>query len=169
MKHTDPTAGGGKPKSLARRVLLISAAVVGGGLAVGAGYIQNKALRNKAFALTPGKGEAAFGAWFTIDPSGIVTAMSPHQEMGQGIMSLVASLIAEELDASPAQMRVVQAPVHTAYSNPTMLLDGLPFRPDDHGWVAEGARWTMRRILEAVGINATGGSSSTRNVIDAVQ
>ncbi|MEI7537740.1 MAG: molybdopterin cofactor-binding domain-containing protein [Betaproteobacteria bacterium] len=168
-KTDDKTASSGKPKSMTRRLLLISAAVVGGGLAVGAGYIQNKASRNKAFVLTPGKGEAAFGAWFTIDPNGIVTAMSPHQEMGQGIMSLVASLIAEELDASPAQMRVIQAPVNTAYSNATMLLDGLPFRPDDHGLLAEGARWTMRRILEAVGINATGGSSSTRNVIDAVQ
>ncbi len=163
------TAVSGKPKSLARRVLLISAAVVGGGLAVGAGYIQHKALRNKAYTLKPGPGEAAFGAWFTIDTSGIITAVSPHQEMGQGIMSLVASLIAEELDAAPAQMRVVQAPVNTAYSNATMLLDGLPFRPADKGWLAEGARFTLRRLLEAVGINATGGSSSVRNVIGPVQ
>ncbi len=168
-KPENLAAAAGKPKNLARRVLLISAAVVGGGLAVGAGYMQSRTLRHKAFSLTPGKGEAAFGAWFTIDTAGIVTAMSPHQEMGQGIMSLVASLIAEELDAAPAQMRVVQAPLHTAYSNATMLLDGLPFRPDDKGLLAEGARWTMRRILEAVGINATGGSSSVRNIIEPVQ
>jgi isoquinoline 1-oxidoreductase subunit beta len=119
--------------------------------------------------LTPGKDEAAFGAWFTIDTQGIITAMSPHQEMGQGIMSLVASLVAEELDAAPAQMRAVQAPVNTAYSNATMLLDGLPFRPDDKGWLAQGARFTLRQLLEAVGINATGGSSSVRNIIGPVQ
>jgi isoquinoline 1-oxidoreductase subunit beta len=157
------------PKSRARRIFLISAAVVGGGLAVGAGYVAYQGQRNKSFVLPAKEGQAAFGAWFTIDTQGTVTAMSPHQEMGQGIMSLVASLIAEELDAAPAQMRVVQAPVNTAYSNPTMLLDGLPFEPTDKGWLAQGTRWTMRRILEAVGINATGGSSSTRNVIDAVQ
>jgi len=37
-------------------------------------------------------------AWLSIDPKGIVTVRCPHTEMGQGGMTSVAQLIAEELD-----------------------------------------------------------------------
>ncbi len=158
------------PRRWGRRLFLVSAALVGGGLAVGAGYVTHRRGKNKAFQLTaPQGGGASFGAWLTIDKQGVITAHCPHQEMGQGIMSLVASLVAEELDASPSQMRVAQAPVVPAYANPTMLLDGLPFAADDHGWVATSVRAAMRHVIEAVGINGTGGSTATRNVMEAVQ
>ncbi len=159
-----------EPRRIGRRLFLISAALVGGGVAVGAGYVTLKHNKNKNFVLpSPDNGGASFGAWLTIDGQGLVTAYCPHQEMGQGIMSLAASLVAEELDANPAQMRMAQAPVTPAYANALMVLDGLPFKDDDHGMVATATRGAMRHVVEAIGINGTGGSTGTRNIVDGVQ
>jgi isoquinoline 1-oxidoreductase subunit beta len=166
---TDNTAALKPKRRIGRRLFLITAALVGGGVAVGAGFIANRRRQHRAYVLPTPKDGASFGAWLTINPQGHITAYCPHQEMGQGIMSLTASLIAEELDADPAHMRVEQAPVLPVYSNATMLLDGLPFKADDHGAVASAVRSTTRNIIEAFGINATGGSTGTRNIIDAVQ
>ena len=165
-----PTGGPeGKPKSTGRRVFLIGAAVVGGGLAVGIGYLANQLAENRRFMLPPKEGEASFGAWLTIDKAGLVTVAVPNQEMGQGVMTTIPMLVAEELDADPANVRAVQAPVAAVYANPTMLLDGLPFRPDDHGLVASSMRWTMERMFRLIGVQATGGSSSTRNAWQAAR
>lgn len=170
MSASGDSSAPAKPRRLARRTFLVAAGLLGGGLMVGAGYLQQRRGKNKAFKVArPQGGGGAFGAWLTINTQGRVTVFCPHQEMGQGIMSLVASLVAEELDADPAQMEVVQAPVSPAYANPTMVLDGLPFRDTDQGLMATTVRATMRHVIEAIGVNGTGGSTATRNVIDAVQ
>jgi hypothetical protein len=46
----------------------------------------------------------------------------------------------------------MQAPVQAVYANTVMLLDGLPFKPHDQGPIASGAKWTMDKVLKAVGI-----------------
>ena len=155
--------GVNKPTRWGRRVFLIGASVVGGGLAVGAGFIANKLSNDRAFKLPAADGAYSFGAWLTIDKNGKVTVAVPNQEMGQGIMTTIPMLVAEELDADPAQVSAVQAPVAAIYANPTMMLDGLPLRPDDHGMVANSVRWTLDKLLRALGVQATGGSTSTRN------
>ncbi len=159
-----------KPRSLGRRLFLISAGLVGGGVLLGAGYITNKRNKSKSYALpAPVGGGMGFGPWLTLDAKGIITAHCPHQEMGQGTTSLMASLIAEELDANPAQMRVEHAAAVPAYSNPTMILDSLPFADDDTGIVATAARATMRHVIEAFGVNGTGGSTGARNITEGTQ
>jgi isoquinoline 1-oxidoreductase subunit beta len=152
-----------------RRFFLISAGVVGGGLAVGAGYINNKLNKDGAFKLPVNPGEGSFGAWLTIAKDGLVTVSVPNQEMGQGIYSMVAMLVAEELDLDPSKVTAMQAPIQAVYANTLMLLDGLPFKPHDKGPIASGAKWTMDKVLRAVGVMATGGSTSTRSVYSAVR
>jgi isoquinoline 1-oxidoreductase subunit beta len=58
-------------------------------------------------------------AWVTIDADGIVTLMSPASEMGQGAMTALPALIAEDLDADWSKVRVVQSPDDVkTYGNP---------------------------------------------------
>jgi isoquinoline 1-oxidoreductase subunit beta len=152
-----------------RRFFLISAAVVGGGVAIGVGYVNNKLGKDGAFKLPVQPGEGSFGAWLTIGKDGMVSVAVPNQEMGQGIYSTFAMLVAEELDADPTKVKVMQAPIQAVYANTVMLLDGLPFKPHDQGPIASGAKWTMDKVLRAVGIMATGGSTSTRNSYAAVR
>ncbi|MBE1043180.1 molybdopterin-dependent oxidoreductase, partial [Escherichia coli] len=48
-----------------------------------------------------------------IGADGVVTVISKHTEVGQGVYTGMATLVAEELDADWAQVRVVAAPVDT--------------------------------------------------------
>jgi isoquinoline 1-oxidoreductase beta subunit len=154
---------GSKP-SRGRRVFLVSAAVAGGGLLVGAyGLYRPRDRLTPPEALKAGERESILTAWIRIGVDGRVTVQVPRQEMGQGTASTLALMVAEELDADPQSVRFEQAPVDTVYANATMLGDSVPFRHDDTGWLAAVARLTQFKLGEVLGVQATGGSTSVRD------
>ncbi|MBI5258513.1 MAG: xanthine dehydrogenase family protein molybdopterin-binding subunit [Burkholderiales bacterium] len=61
---------------------------------------------------------ARLNAWLRIAPDNQVTVMCGSSEMGQGVLTAIPMLLAEELDADWRQVRVEQAPVDSAYANP---------------------------------------------------
>lgn len=157
-------------KSRTRRRLLIAAGLVGGALVVG-GYLfyrERDRLRLPTGAAAP-RGEAWLTGWLRIGADGSVTVAVPRQEMGQGITTALPMLVAEELDCDPASLRVEQAPVDPLYANATMIADGVPFRPDDHGWLARLARHSQYRVGELLGVQATGGSTSVRDAWEVMR
>jgi isoquinoline 1-oxidoreductase subunit beta len=132
--------------------------VVGGALF----YAPRDRLRRPAGFAAPA-GSSAFNAWLSVGPDGAVTVFVPRQEMGQGITTALALLVAEELDCDVARLRFEQAPVDAVYANATMLTDGLPFRPDDDGWLPQVLRHTQYKVAELLGVQATGGSTGVRD------
>jgi isoquinoline 1-oxidoreductase subunit beta len=132
--------------------------VVGGALF----YAPRDRLRRPAGFAAPA-GSSAFNAWLSVGPDGAVTVFVPRQEMGQGITTALALLVAEELDCDVARLRFEQAPVDAVYANATMLADGLPFRPDDDGWLPQVLRHTQYKVAELLGVQATGGSTGVRD------
>ncbi|MBV1689426.1 molybdopterin-dependent oxidoreductase [Novosphingobium sp. G106] len=97
---------------VSRRGILIGA-LVGGGLAVG------YALRPHKYEppLAPGQNETAFDAWIRIAGDGVVTVTVPQLEMGQGITTLIAQIVAVELGADWRQVAVEPAPPSPLYVN----------------------------------------------------
>ena len=75
------------------------------------------------FAL-PASGRAQTAAAFSpsaflrITPDNRVTVICGSAEMGQGVLTAIPMLLAEELDADWAQVSVVQAPANAAFANP---------------------------------------------------
>uniref|UniRef100_UPI0025EABB11 molybdopterin cofactor-binding domain-containing protein n=1 Tax=uncultured Halovibrio sp. TaxID=985049 RepID=UPI0025EABB11 len=63
-------------------------------------------------------GAWAPNAWLEIDPDGRVTFTLDRVEMGQGTVTGITTLVAEELDVAPENIEVVFAPVGDAYINP---------------------------------------------------
>lgn len=57
-------------------------------------------------------------AFLRITPDNQVTVVCGSSEMGQGVLTAVPMLLAEELDADWKQVRVEQAPSDTAFNNP---------------------------------------------------
>jgi isoquinoline 1-oxidoreductase beta subunit len=61
----------------------------------------------------------ALSPWVSIDTDGAITIMSPAAEMGQGSLTSLPLIIAEELDADWAAVRIVPAPpIESIYGNP---------------------------------------------------
>ena len=61
----------------------------------------------------------ALSPWVSIATDGTITIMSPATEMGQGSMTSLPLIIAEELDADWSKVSVVPAPPSDAiYGNP---------------------------------------------------
>ncbi|WP_020558456.1 xanthine dehydrogenase family protein molybdopterin-binding subunit [Thiofilum flexile] len=110
--------------NLSRREWLKSSAVAGAGLTLGVYF--NQALAEGA-AATPAAAPAdaapaaaaAFepNAFVRIAPDNTVTIISKHLEMGQGVHTGLATLIADELDADWAQVKVEDAPADSRYNN----------------------------------------------------
>jgi isoquinoline 1-oxidoreductase beta subunit len=151
--------------NVSRRGFLLAGAAVGGGLLVGcsdAGDVSPLAAEARA-------GEVPLNAWLKIAPDGTVTVAVPRQEMGQGCYTGLAQLVADELDADWADVRVEQAPIDGVYHNATIFLEALPFEEDDDGMVAEGARGAMAQFASILGIQMTGGSTSLRDAWDPMR
>lgn len=100
-----------------RRRFLKAGAVLGGGLVIG--FAIPGARR---FALAaPAEAAAASGfvpnAFLRIGNDDSVTVLIAHSEMGQGIWTGLAMLVAEELDADWTKIRVEHAPAAPAYAH----------------------------------------------------
>lgn len=70
----------------------------------------------------PAEGAAGFtpNAWLRIDTAGTVTVLIEKSDLGQGIFTTLAMLVAEELEADWGRIRVEQAPaISGVYTNMT--------------------------------------------------
>ena len=59
-------------------------------------------------------------AWYVITPDNIVTVYIPSAEMGQGVRTALAMIVADELEADWKTIRVQQAPAGEAFKNPLL-------------------------------------------------
>jgi isoquinoline 1-oxidoreductase subunit beta len=98
-----------------RRTFLIAGAAAGGGLVVG-GYLAGAG----GLLGTPVTASATFSPniWVTIGTDDTVTIVLTQVEMGQGVMTSMPMLLAEELDADWQTIRTEWAPADERYGNP---------------------------------------------------
>lgn len=101
--------------ALSRRSFLVTVGTAG--VAVAFGGLPSVALgAETAVAAT---GDFAPNVWVTIATDGIVSIICPASEMGQGVMTSLPLLIAEEMDADWDKVRIIQAPSDAEkYGNP---------------------------------------------------
>jgi isoquinoline 1-oxidoreductase subunit beta len=103
------------PTGVARRVVLKAMAMVGGGIVLG---VLRAGAQQSFDPLTwPGRPEQAFEYWLEIAADNTITIFIHLAEMGQGIATAVAMLVAEELEADWQGIRVQFAPNGPAYYN----------------------------------------------------
>jgi isoquinoline 1-oxidoreductase beta subunit len=99
---------------LSRRAFLRSSLLSSAGLVV-AFHVPRRVL-----AAAPPKQPPQPNAFVRVAPDGSVTVLLAHSEMGQGIWTTLAVLIAEELDCDLARVRVEHAPAAPAYAHTAM-------------------------------------------------
>ncbi|MFN7798784.1 molybdopterin cofactor-binding domain-containing protein, partial [Gemmatimonas sp.] len=148
-----------------RRTFLLAGLGATGALFVGWSLTPPRQRLHPGRAPVTGHDGVPLNGWLAVHPDGRVTVISPKAEMGQGIHTALAMLIAEELDCDWAQVRVVHSGVDRIYNNIAAILDGLPFHEDleEHAGV-RAVRWLTAKTVREVGVMMTGGSSSVRDV-----
>lgn len=147
----------GKAATIARRTFLLGSAAIAGGVAFGA-YLYNTPTPNP-LAEGLGEGGVTFNPWVKIDGGGI-TLIAPHTDLGQGVRSLQAMLIAEELDLEPGQFNVETGPPDGNYYNSALAYETLGVDPEDKGMQARFTMGAFNTIARTVGLQITGGSST---------
>ncbi len=99
-------------KTITRRSFIVLGAAFAGGAAFGA----YKVAEVPANPLVPAPDAVPLNPWVIINADGI-TVIAPRAEMGQGISTTLAALVAEELDVDWGQVRVLHGPPAQAYYN----------------------------------------------------
>jgi len=146
-----------------RRAFLIGgAAVIGGGL-FGVSWSERSASRRAARLVALDKA-GVFQTWIRIAEDDTVTIFSPHVDFGQGSVTGLAQMAADELDADWSKIVVESAPVTVEFANAPLARgfgkESLPFAvPSLLNGIVDSSFAMIARHLP---LQVTGGSSTVR-------
>ena len=144
-----------------RRAFMITGGVVGGGLLVGVGGLL---FVNKKIKEYSGKGFGegnSLNAWIRISPDNKITVAVPRAEMGQGVYTAIPMIVAEELEADMASIRVIQPQPEGPYANTFLMTNA---KRD----IRKGLS-LMEKIASFLPVVATGGSTTVRDLYDVLR
>ncbi len=151
---------------IARRTFLVGSAAIAGGVAFGVYTVRTPYENPNLADLAPG--EASFNPWVRIDAEKI-TLIGPHAELGQGVQTVQAALIAEEMDLAWGQFETSYGTPDKAYWNTVFGSEGAPFKPTDESFTAEATRSAMTGLIKLLGVQGTGGSSTVPDSYDKLR
>jgi isoquinoline 1-oxidoreductase beta subunit len=154
-------------RKIARRTFLVGAAAIAGGLAIGFYYYRRPYPNPLEDDLA--EGDATFNPYVKIAADNTIIVIVPRAEMGQGVTTTLAALVAEELDVGLDAIKIEHGPASYAYYNAEMLADGGPFAFYNEGFAAESVRATFGAAGKLLGLQGTGGSASTRDGFDKMR
>ncbi len=144
-----------------RRAFLIgSAAIIGGGIfAVTWG---DSAAAKRAVAMVGGDKQGLFATWVKIAEDDTITLYSPHIDFGQGSHTALAQMLADELDADWAKVRVEAAPADPAFANWSLGKYFLADMSGHAGLVTAMPKPLFTLLARNMPLQLTGGSSAIR-------
>jgi isoquinoline 1-oxidoreductase beta subunit len=160
IPETEAPASKPKRKGVKRRIFLAGSALLVGGGVFGVWWADNSA-RSRGNAMISGEGKQAFGSVMTIAEDDTVTVFSPHIDFGQGSHTALGQMLADELDADWAKVKVEQAPADLAFANAALAKGFLPSMLGDTvaGLIPDAVIGLMARSMPLM---ITGGSSAIR-------
>lgn len=148
-----------------RRSLLLTGLAAGGALLVGFAALPPRSRLGHAKTQAVVDGEIGLNGWIKIAADGSVLLAMNRSEMGQGVHTALAQLVAEELAVPLERVQLIDAGHESLYGNVAMFVGQLPLGPRslEPGQESRAARlgaWTVSKLARELGVNATGGSSS---------
>jgi len=146
-----------------RRGFIGAGVLAGGGLLIGIGVRPGNPIGSLASKVAGGDGEQLVNSWVKIETNNIITAIVPHCEMGQGAHSVLAQMLADELDADWNKVRVMQAPADGSYVvGDTARMFLAPFTMNAADWIEPTWDGIFTQMAKMADVLITGGSSSIR-------
>ena len=151
---------------IARRTFLVGSVAVVGGAAFG--VWRYKTPYGNPLKDNLADGEAALTPYVKIDQDG-VTIITPRGEMGQGVQTTLAAMVAEELDIAWEDVRIEHGPASKAYYNATLLEELAGKASMDTSKKAERARGLTKIPAKFMAMQVTGGSTSTVDAFEKMR
>lgn len=146
-----------------RRLLLGTAALAGtaGALVIGWSVLPPRQRLMPGEPLPVGPGQTALNGWVKVSADDSVTVIMSQAEMGQGVHTALAMLLADEMEADWSKVKLEQSTLDGIYSNQAMIAEALPFQPEDNGYAKRTLQWLAAKIIREIpAAIGTGGSSS---------
>lgn len=110
--------------------------------------------------------DVVMNAWLRIGPDGRVTVAVPQAEMGQGVWSAFAQIVADELGAAWRMMAVEPAPFHPAYAHVWLAEAGTARLPPV---LRDIAAYAGETAISRFNLHLTAGSTSIRGYHDRLR
>ena len=131
---------------------------MGGGLALGYFFTPNR------LALRAGSSpdQVWLTSWVGINPDNTVTVLVPHAEMGQGILTSLPMMLAEEMEADWSLMDIRQAPAEEIYVTDKVAQGFKMGRTDMPAPLRKLLDFSFYKASGMVNLQLTGGSTSVR-------
>lgn len=148
-------------KKLTRRAFIGTGILASGALVIGVA-IRPGNRSSKVAGLIAEEGETVMNIWLKISPDNTVTAIIPHAEMGQGVHTTLAMMLADELDADWSKVKFMEAPADKEYANYVVakgFIAGNKTFPKFLEGTIDGVFLTA---VKSMNFQITGGSASVR-------
>ncbi len=152
-----------------RRTFLVAGLAVGGSLMLGWSVLPpRQRIRGSVWPPATG-GRLVLNGWVAIAPDETVTVIVPKAEMGQGVHTAIAMMLAEEVDCAWSNVGVEHSPIDGIYANLSVGRDAVPLHPDEQGTLSRTVAWFSDKMMREVGGMVTGGSTSIKDLWDPVR
>ncbi len=112
--------------------------------------------------LVASEGDSLFDVWLKISPDNTVTVIVPHADMGQGVHTTLAMMLADELDADWSKVEILEAPGHKEFANYALARGYMAGDVDIPSWLVDTVDGFFFRATQKIGMQITGGSLSVR-------
>ena len=142
------------------RRAFISAGVIAGGIVVFGVAVRPGNRADKVRGLIAADDESVFNVWVKIAPDNTVTAIIPHAEMGQGVHTTLAMMLADEMDADWDQVRMQEAPANEEYANYALGKGFTAGDVDFPSFMVDTVDGFFLTVMKAMNMQITGGSTS---------
>ena len=145
-----------------RRAFIGAGVVAGGALAVGVAVRPGNPTDKLKPLLANGKGEELINAWVKVGTDNIVTAIVPHVEMGQGALTALGQMLADEMDADWDNVRVMESPAIDQYVSDSIGREFIAPDLEVPEWFEPTVAGGFLELAQAMSLQITGGSFSVR-------
>jgi isoquinoline 1-oxidoreductase beta subunit len=143
-----------------RRAFLSTGILAGGVLAIGVA-IRPGNRSSKVAGLVAADNESMINIWLKLGADNSVTAIIPHAEMGQGVHTTLAMMLADELDADWSLVKMLEAPAHPEYANYALARGFALGDKQFPSWLLPTVDGFFLQATKMMSLQITGGSTST--------
>ncbi|MCU0401876.1 MAG: molybdopterin-dependent oxidoreductase [Algoriphagus sp.] len=142
-------------------------AFIGAGLLSGGALVIGVAIRpgnraSEVAGLIAKDGETMMNIWLKIAPDNTVTAIIPHAEMGQGVHTTLAMMLADEMDADWSKVKFEEAPAEKEYANYSIAKGFVAGNSNFPKFLDQTIEGIFLTAVKSMNFQITGGSASVR-------